>query len=233
MARRHEPPNSLEYFPTPLWAVRALFRHVLPALGIKEVGSVWEPACGEGHMAAVIAEFAREPVIATDIFDYGYSSTLVDFLDAQLAPKFTDCAWIITNPPFSVACDFTLRALELATEGVAMLVRTQWIEGAGRYERLFRDRPPTLYAPFVERVPIIRGRWDPDASTATSYAWFVWCKDRSAMPRIFWIPPGCRSALTNPDDRRRFAGSPQSDAPLFPRFPLGIKNGTSTTGAGS
>jgi hypothetical protein len=29
-----------------------------------------------------------------------------------------------------------------------MLVRTQWIEGIGRYENLFRDRPPSLYAPF-------------------------------------------------------------------------------------
>ena len=46
-------------------------------------------------------------------------------------------------PPFKVACEFTLRALDLATEGVAMLVRTQWIEGVGRYEQLFRDRPPS------------------------------------------------------------------------------------------
>jgi hypothetical protein len=71
MARRHEPPNSLEFFPTPPWATRALFRHVLQAIGVKEVGRVWEPACGEGHMAAVIAEFTQEPVIATDIFGYG------------------------------------------------------------------------------------------------------------------------------------------------------------------
>jgi hypothetical protein len=52
-----------------------------------------------------------------------------------------------------------------------------WIaKGVARYERLFSDRPPTAYAPFAERVPIVRGRWDPDASTATSYAWFVWHK---------------------------------------------------------
>ena len=98
-----------------------------------------------------------------------------------------------------------------------MLVRTQWIEGVGRYEKLFRDRPPTVYAPFVERVPMVKGRWDPDASTATSYAWFVWCKNASAQPHIFWIPPGCRVALTLPDDRRRFAAwtLAPSDAPLF------------------
>ena len=61
MAQRREPPDALDYFPTPPWATRALFRHVLPALGIEAIGRVWEPACGEGHMAAVIAEFARGP----------------------------------------------------------------------------------------------------------------------------------------------------------------------------
>src|SRR5271165_7236180 len=202
MAQRREPPAALDYFPTPPWATRALFAHVLPALGIDAIDSVWECACGEGHMAAVIAEFAVAPV-ASDIYNYGYGTAPVDFLhDAPLARP----EWIITNPPFVLACEFTLRALDLATEGVAMLVRTQWIEGIGRYEKLFRDRPPSVYAPFVERVPMVKGRWDPDASTATSYAWFVWskaCFDRPS--RVFWIPPRCRERLTHSEDRKRFA----------------------------
>jgi hypothetical protein len=200
MAQRREPPAALDYFPTPPWATRALFTHVLSALCIEKPCNVWEPACGEGHMAAVICEFAREAVIASDVFDYGYGVAPLDFLfDAPLARP----DWIITNPPFSLACEFTLRALDLAAEGVAMLVRTQWIEGIGRYEKLFRDRPPSLYAPFVERVPMVKGRWDPNASTATAYAWFVWGKSFSGPSRVFWIPPGCRESLTRPDDRCR------------------------------
>jgi hypothetical protein len=214
MAQRRDPPDAVDYFPTPLWASRALFRHVLPALGIESVDRVWEPACGEGHMASVITEFARKRVLASDIFDYGYGTAPHDFLHDE---PLTKPDWVVTNPPFNLACEFTLRALDIAIDGVALLVRTQWIEGVGRYEKLFRDRPPTLYAPFVERVPMVKGRWDPDASTATSYAWFVWCKNASALPRIFWIPPGCRAALTLPDDRRRFAAwtMAPSDAPLF------------------
>src|ERR1022692_3585455 len=101
MAQRREPPDALDFFPTPPWAARALFRHVLPALGVTAVGNVWEPACGEGHMAAIIPEFTNGLVIATDIFDYGYGTAPVDFLDEHPAPPFTDCAdWIITNPPF-------------------------------------------------------------------------------------------------------------------------------------
>jgi hypothetical protein len=226
MAQRREPPDALDYFPTPPWATRALFRHVLPALGIEAIRSVWEPACGEGHMAAVIAEFTSA-VIASDVFDYGYFTAPHDFLyDAPL----TTPDWIITNPPFSIACEFTLRALELAGTGVAMIVRAQWIEGAGRYDKLFRDRPPTVYAPFVERVPMVKGRWDPDASTATSYAWFVWRRSSSPSPsRIIWIPPGCRASLTYANDRERFAAwtlSP-SDSPLFSPRPLLVDDGTS------
>jgi hypothetical protein len=120
MARRREPPGALDYFPTPPWATRALFRHVLPAIGTDAISNVWEPACGEGHMAAVIAEFVGSSVTASDIFNYSYGITPVDFLND---PHLLCPAWIITNPPFSTACEFTLRALDLATEGVAKVKR--------------------------------------------------------------------------------------------------------------
>ena len=165
-------------------------------------------------MALVIAEFVGLFVTASDIFDYGYGIAPVDFLND---PQLVCPAWIVTNPPFSTACQFTLRALDLATEGVAMLVRTQWVEGIRRYEKLFRDRPPSVYAPFVERVPMVKGRWDPAATTATSYAWFVWGKAFSGPSRVFWIPPGCRGGLTLPGDRQQFAAwsFKPTDAPLL------------------
>jgi hypothetical protein len=213
MAQRREPPNALDYFPTPPWATRALFRHVLPELGVHTVDQVWEPACGEGHMAAVIAEFAQGRVIATDIFDYGYGRAPVDFLD-RLVPAGADGVdWIITNPPFKPADQFAQRALDRAGVGAALLLRTQWLESEERYQSIFRDRPPTLFAPFVERVPMLRGRWEPNASTATSYSWFVWMRGLAPRPP-FWIPPGCRAALSRPDDRRRFASS-AAGQPLF------------------
>jgi hypothetical protein len=217
MAQRREPSDALDFFPTPPWATRALFRHVLPALGVGPIGRLWEPACGEGHMAEVINEFADAPVIATDIFDYGYGTAPQDFLGGIFSAPLTDRVdWIITNPPFKPADQFALRALDLARGGVALLLRTQWLESEDRYYSIFRDRPPSLFAPFVERVPMLRGRWDPDASTATSYSWFVW--HRGAVPRApFWIPPGCRAALSQADDRRRFAGwtLAPDEAPLF------------------
>ena len=171
-------------------------------------------------MAEVIAEFASGQVIASDIFDYDFGQDPHDFLnDAPLCRP----EWIITNPPFNLACEFILHAFDLASEGVAMLARTTWIEGKGRYEKLFRDRPPTIYAPFVERVPMVKGRWDPVASTTTSYAWFIWRNGVSGSTRVLWIPPGCRRELARPDDVARFASwsLAPSGAPLFAAPNLG------------
>lgn len=149
----------------------------------------------------------------SDVHPYG-DHELFDFLSPMLSPPTRTFDWIVTNPPFKVSLEFTHRALDLARVGVAMFIRTQWaIEGCARYERLFRDRPPTLFAPFMERVPLCKGRWDPNGSTATAYCWLVWVHGREPMAP-FYIPPGQRKALTRPDDIARFAAwsLPQQEA---------------------
>jgi hypothetical protein len=166
-------------------------------------------------MFEVMREFC-DCVTATDIFDYGCGYAVADFLDTTLSPPTIEADWIITNPPFVPAERFALLGLDRARVGVALLLRTQWIETIGRYEAIFRDRPPTIFAPFAERVPLVKGRWDPDASTATAYSWFVWKLGEPPRPPM-WIPPGCCKGLTKPDDRQRFAAwsIASSDAPLF------------------
>ena len=63
--------------------------------------------------------------------------------------------------------------------------------------------PPTLIAFFTERVPLHKGRWEPEGATFTAYIWLVWIK--GAEPRApFWIPPGCRVALSKPEDIEKF-----------------------------
>jgi hypothetical protein len=80
MSSRVQPKDDLDYSPTPPWATRALIERVFPILGVRDFASVWEPACGEGHMAEVLREFFAE-VTATDVFDYGYGDVVYDFLD--------------------------------------------------------------------------------------------------------------------------------------------------------
>jgi hypothetical protein len=212
MASREHPADDLDFAPTPPWATRALMERVLPQ--IRDIDfeiprqSVREPACGEGHMAEVLEEYFGN-VVATDIHDYGYGE-LGDFLaeETYFAPGEFMADWIITNPPFEDKAEvFTLRALELARVGVAIFAQLRWLETIGRYLHIFRDRPPTLLAFFVERVPLCMGRWEPDGTTATAYMWLVWVKDRTPQAPL-WIPPGCREALTRPDDAKRFTAHP-------------------------
>jgi predicted RNA methylase len=220
MARRHEPPDSLDYFPTPLWATRALCKHVLP--GHLKDYSVWEPACGEGHMAAPLAEYFAV-VYATDIFEYKSNTGKcppfwyrdLDFLSDEVddwRERSGAADWIVTNPPFNAALDFTLLALERARVGVAIFARVQFIESIPRYERLFKKRLPTIFAPFVERVPLLKGRWDHNSKSATNYAWFVWVRGVEGTT-LKLIPPGCRKSLTLPGDVERFGAL--AEAPLF------------------
>lgn len=179
MAQRVEAPDSLDFFPTPPWATRALIEW----LAIQDPGlagqSCLEPACGAGHMARPLAETFGE-VAASDCYAYGFGE-VADFLTLGLPPR---ADWVITNPPFRLGLEFAARALVAARRGVALLVRTAFLEGGHRYEALFRASPPTEVLQFCERVVMVKGRlvspdWtNPDTgnaySTATSYCWVVW-----------------------------------------------------------
>jgi hypothetical protein len=209
MASREHPAGDLDFSPTPPWATRALMERVLPQIHDVDFviphQTVWEPACGEGHMADVLAEYFQQ-VDGSDIHDYGYGRT-TDFL-MPIAEPFVAADWIVTNPPFDDKAEqFALRALELAGTGVAIFAQLRWLETIGRYERLFKDNPPTLIAIFAERVNLCMGRWDPDGTTATAYIWLVWVKGRQPQAP-FWIPPGCRESLTHADDVARFTTHP-------------------------
>lgn len=195
MSQRFEPSGSLDDFPTPPWATRALLEYVLKPSELKKY-SCWEPACGRGYMSETLKEYF-ESVCASDVFDYGYGdSSVLDFLKNDRALK-TD--WMVTNPPFKHAEDFIVKGLDTSNVGVAVLVRTVFLESIGRYKRLFSVNPPSFVAQFSERVPMVRGRIDPNASTATGYAWMVWNKQLNSDTRVVWIPP-CKAILSRDSD---------------------------------
>ena len=187
---------ALDDFPTPPWAVRALVEHVIGKDSVLR-RTCLEPACGRGYMARTLQEYFKT-VEATDVFDYGYGG-VSDFMTCGRQPY----DWIITNPPFRLSERFILRARELASIGVAMLTRTSFIESVGRHRRLFKPYPPSLVAQFTERVPMVKGRIDGNASTATSYCWIVWSGPAGSGTVLKWIPP-CRKWLERPGDYENF-----------------------------
>ena len=172
MAQRKEPHDSLDDFPTPPWAVRALLERQVMC------GIIWEPAANRGFMERTLVESGAQ-VVGSDIHDYGYGYPVHDFL-FPVPIEDTPCPgrpeWIVTNPPFRLAKDFAMRAFKLATTGVALIVRLQWLEGGplnGRFE-MFCHYPPASIHLFCDRVAMLKGRYEPKAGTATAYVWIVW-----------------------------------------------------------
>jgi hypothetical protein len=195
MAQRTEPMDGPDDFPTPPWATRALLEHVIGGTTALSAQSCLEPACGAGHMAKVLKEYFGK-VEATDAHDYGYG----DVQDFLTYPYHVNAfGWVITNSPFRLAEEFVLRSLRVARNGVAILARTVFLESKVRYSTIFRDSPPSRFAQFVERVPMVKGRLDSTATTATGYAWFVWEKPCYGPPELMWVPP-CRKELERPGD---------------------------------
>lgn len=186
-ASRTEPKESLDDFPTPPWATRALIEYVLkPETAYTQMRRkmrgdlagpslrhmwAWEPCCNRGDMVRPLQE-AFGAVMATDIVAYdGYRagpdltgpaflSGAVDFLgdDALAWGAANSVDWIITNPPFIHAEAFIARCRELSpSRGFAMLVRTGFVEGMARFQNIFCTNAPTIIAQFAERVVIHKG----------------------------------------------------------------------------
>jgi len=204
MASRISGPESLELFPTPPWATRALVHEILRGhLGIDTSAlTALDPACGRGHMAIPLAEsFAS--VVATDVHDWGFGVRRdLDFTFAS-REDFPPVDWMIANPPFTLAERFLVKALSFVRQGVAMLLRLQILEGGERYRLIYGDpaRRPMLICPFAERVPMIEDVWDPEASSATAYVWLVWSVAGSpTLPLALHIPPGMQKLYTKPGD---------------------------------
>ena len=200
MQRRTEPHDSLDYFPTPPWAVRALCEWLRDEQQEPLGDQVcWEPACGELHMVRPLREYFGA-VRASDVFRYHEDHAICDFPTVGASHAPVD--WVITNPPFRLATDFVQTGLKVARRGVAMLVRSAFIEGVTRNRTLFSVLPPAFMLQFEERVVMLRGRvirkGQPDpfnldtsgeprpASSATAYCWLVW-RQGDQDTRLRWL----------------------------------------------
>lgn len=209
-------PVQLDYFPTPPWAARAACAWLEAELGeAVHRQSVWEPACGEGHLAVGLRDcFAK--VIASDVHDYG-GTLQMDFLQQGPLP-FDEPDWLFTNPPFRLAAEFVATALRRSRRGVVMFVRSAFTEGEERLREIFRPHPPSYVVTYVERVVLLRDRLiqanalDPwnlkdgkpqRASSATSYALIVW-RHGETDTRHRWIEP-CRQIMEREGDYPAYA----------------------------
>lgn len=209
MAQTPNRDDKLQHFPTPPWATRALCEWLVASGYQLSVNDCLEPAAGRGHMARPLGEYFAT-VEASDISDMGMGYAQSDFL---MSGDDSQRDWTITNPPFALADQFIFEGLRRSRVGVAMFVRTSFLEGTGRYRDLFSVHKPKAVLQFTERVILSKGICRDPAlfyidengdkrkpSTATAYCWVVFARGRAGWPTEFhWIEP-CRKRLERVGD---------------------------------
>lgn len=153
----------------------------------KFTDTVWECACGGGHMVKALQENGYK-VIATDIVDRGCPNAVVlDFLTAK-----GTCLDIITNPPYKYAKEFVEHALDIVDNGckVAMFLKLTFLESKLR-KALFEKFPPKKIWCFSERVQCAKNgdfeTYKQGVGTAVAYAWYIWEKGYKGETTVGWI----------------------------------------------
>lgn len=173
---------AYEFYPTPPEATRALLA------AERFEGTVWEPACGQGHIAKVLTETGHD-VVATDLIDYGFGQAGRDFL-VEREPLARN---IITNPPYGrgLADAFCLHALELTAKTggkVAMLVAVQSLCHPTRTP-FFEKHPPAVIYAVDDCTCYPYG--DPRKATRSllqqRYCWLVWHAGYHGPTMFKWL----------------------------------------------
>ena len=157
-------------------------------------GGIWEPACGADAICKVLKKRGYSDITASDKTDRGYGEGGMDFVVGALAGiseadlnRFRRPN-IITNPPFSLSCEFTERALELATGKVAIFNKLTFLAGKNRYRKLYsQGRLRRVYV-FPTRPPFKSGTSGKEMSGLMEFAWFVFDGDAAGPPPVIkWI----------------------------------------------
>lgn len=156
--------RDLDFYPTPPEATHAL----MGFLQLPWDTLVWEPACGDGTMSRVLAQYVRS-TISSDIRDTGFGDGGVDFLQT----KRIGVGAVITNPPFNVSEQFIRHALTQAPV-VAMLLKSQYWHAAKRTD-LFYEHPPSWVLPLNWRPDFMGG--ERGGAPTMEVAWSVWRRD--------------------------------------------------------
>ena len=204
VARHSNFDETKDFIPTPPFATRALYEYVLPEL--KEDAhrlSVWDPACGEGHMCRVFEEYGHPTVLGTDKYHPSYGATNTQTLDFTAASDVEgEVDVIVTNAPYKHLNKFIENSMRASNRYVCMLVRIQALTGQTRWRNFYASNPPTRIGVFSDRIPFKTGRVVRKCSKMFDHMWMVWDKwgDNNLACNMVWIPPSAQRLLEKGQD---------------------------------
>lgn len=191
--------NARDAYFTEPWVTQALVAAVQfriridgnPSLQPEVTDDVWEPAVGDGRMAAELVR-AGYRVRASDVHDYGWPGTeIVDFTRLEIprpgrpASQLVVAPAVVTNPPFDLAKEFIRAALAVTRPyggKVAILQRHEFDAP--------RSNWPLFERPFAAKLILPRRpRWSTEdkASPRFPYAWYLWDWAHEGPPVIRFL----------------------------------------------
>ncbi|MGE3227890.1 MAG: hypothetical protein AB7J30_00425 [Hyphomicrobium sp.] len=184
-----------DFYPTPPEATRAL-------LSVEEFdGDIWEPACGDGRIAKVLADHGHA-VVSTDLHAYGHGVSGIDFL-RERTPR---AKHIVTNPPYGwgLADRFVRRALTLTQQTggkVAMLLNMASLCHPRRTAEWQQTPPARIYAIddifcWPDHVPR-----PPMKFFTQRYVWVVWEQGHQGPSAFWWLSS---AAFREPNSKPSF-----------------------------
>jgi hypothetical protein len=160
---------AAEAFETPAWAAEAILDAELLT------PHVFDPCCGHGTLAK--AALARGYILrASDLYNWGYGDTGIDFLDCAALGVEPGDVTVFMNPPFSLAVQFVEHALQLGVRKIVSFQRFAWWESRER-DPFWRAHPPNRIHICASRANCWRFDIPPHerkSGTPTAHAWFVW-----------------------------------------------------------
>lgn len=153
--------NKNDFYQTPY----SLTRLFLNTGIVPKEATILEPACGEGAISHVLNE-------------YHYSHTAYD-IEYDFLTETQKHDWIITNPPYSKALEFILKAKEVS-DNFAFLLPLSYLHGVERFNKIYSDEQYPLNSVYIfTRYPLLEQTVREDGQHKTGmmvYAWFVFKK---------------------------------------------------------
>jgi hypothetical protein len=162
-------------------------------------GVTLDPSCGMGNIVTTMRALGHD-AYGADIVDRCDSADwflgLFDFLsDAPMSPDN-----IVNNPPFERGRGteaFIRRALDVASDKVAIFAPLTFLAGQRRARGMFREFPPDRIWQIAQRPSCPPGEHILAGGTVgggtTDFCWLIWDKTLPAVARgqarFLWITP--------------------------------------------
>ena len=162
-----------DFYETPY----SITQHFLNVERFNQADYILEPACGEGAIVKVLENQGYSVI--------GYDAETNFLLETR---KFTS---IVTNPPFSLAHEFILKAKEVCTHKFGFLLPLSYLHGKKRFDEIYQDQDfPLKHVWVFTRYPMLGDALREDGKYRTGmmvYAWFVWEKGYQDPPSLGWL----------------------------------------------